>query len=551
MSPEQVHGMPVDARSDLYSLGTIVFEMLVGEPFVGFYPFGQSDIALMVKRVAELQFTDRADLLRDTLRKHPHFLDELQCQALEALLTKLLARNPAERFQDTADLRDELERLYVFWRPEAGRRELRGHMDVWYAENPGARNPQTIPYKSKRRNSDAEAPVDQSSHQSVATPAEGGAETHVLGTPSGPKNKLAERMPDSDRFRKVVLGMILLGVLLFFVAPRQDSDQAANPDEATDKTGAAVAQSTGLRISDARLSGKRNSTEARTTLSFIDSRGEVVLAPVLSGLMAEDGLAILRGADGWLDFALIGTRAYGTARGLLTLWDLRGDQPRELWRLDDFFEETPELNVGIHHATAYGFGGVDFLPGEADPPHSLALAHDRNFAPAWLLRLDSTGSIVGRRYHPGHLNTLLPLDAYNLVLSGVNNRLCPAGEVPCEQEEVVWIVPPPSAAERSEFLPGCGGTPTLSSGRGYSWPKDRFRIRSVMPNASARGGFELILVRRASATKPECEARLGFGKTGEFRDQFSECGFEAPIYEVSADAGDICAEWERINDEMR
>ncbi len=277
----------------------------------------------------------------------------------------------------------------------------------------------------------------------------------------------------------------------------------------------------------------------------------MVLAPVLSGLETKDGLALLRGADGWLDYALVGTRAYGTARGLLALWDLRGAEPRELWRLDDFFEETPELNVGVHGATAYGFGGVDFLPGEASPPHSLALAHDRNFAPAWLLRLDSTGAIVGRRYHPGHLDALFLLDADNLVVSGVNNRLCPAGKVPCEQEEVVWVVPPPSAAERTEFLPGCGDTPTFSSGRGYSWPKDRFRIRSVIPNARASGGFELILVRQASATKPECTARLGFGKTGEFREQFSECGFEAPIYEISADAGEICREWVRIADGMR
>jgi hypothetical protein len=58
-------------------------------------------------------------------------------------------------------------------------------------------------------------------------------------------------------------------------------------------------------------------------------------------------------------------------------------------------------------------------------------------------------------------------------------------------------------------------------------------------------------VRQASATKPECTAHLGFGKTGEFRKQFSECGFEAPIYEIIADAGEIFREWERIADEMR
>jgi len=659
MSPEQVHGLDVDGRSDLYALGTIVFEMLVGEPFVGFYPFGQSDIARMVKRVAELTFEKRRELLRDTLQKHPHFLDELQAQSIENLLAKLLARNPSERFESAKELGVELESLYVFWRPEVGRRELGSHMDTWYAENPPKSEFHTVPYEAESRSSGGgEAPEDKDS-----PPAEGGAvsessrsqdeldelgsratmpqpmpalhsaetapvppaaakeasaspqvlreETTRVFTPSGdptdagpssippesaessgspqaaespsgeeegedqptpgdrpPKTNPAlrsakaagpaptqgrERIEDTERFRRVVLGMILFGLLLFVLAPDGDDDSGSEnsgePAEEAPSVASTAVEPT--LIADARVTTERSATDARTTVSFVDSKGNVVLAPVLPGLKSADSLAVIRGEDGWLDFAVVGTRAYESSRGLLMLWDLQGAEPREVWRVDDFFAETPEIDIGVHGATLYGFGGVDFLPGEDNPPHVVAVAHDRNFAPAWLLRLDSKGEILGRRYHPGHLSGIFALDGFNLVVRGVSNRLCPGGKVPCEQEEVVWLVPPPGAAERTEFLPGCGGTPTVYSGRGYSWPQNRFRIKSVVANASANGGFELKLLRRARPKREKCEARLEFGNDGEFRSQFSECGFEAPIYEITQEAGLICLEWEKLSAEER
>ena len=668
MSPEQVHGLEVDGRSDPYALGTIVFEMLTGEPFVGFYPFGQSDIARMVKRVAELHFEERRPLLVETLQGGPHFLDELQSQSLELLLAKLLARNPDERFSSARELMEELEALYVFWRPEVGRRELGGHMDLWYAEHPRDPGPQTVPYKFSAQDSgesrkapkpdsgssaagmrsehalpikeplelDGKATLPQevpalSSAETMEVPSSGapssdrergglaenttrfldpppssssgspqpedtgleiqfevqdteeGEAPESISAPQGEPSssievapgrqpvprprtnpalqslasvlnrgaRTGERMPDSERFRRNLLLLFLFGALVLALAAGQgdDSDTPAAPNQVADTEPTTAIAPT--PIADVRITGERNPSEARTTVSFVDSRGAVILAPVLPGLKDSDGLALIRGEDGWLDFALVGTRAYESARGVLILWDLRGPAPSEVWRIDDFFEETPEVDIGVHGATSYGFGGVDFLPGEADPPHVLAIAHDRNFAPTWLLRIDSGGEVLGRRYHPGHLSTVIALDRFNIVVRGVSNRLCPSGEVPCDQEEVVWIVSPPGASERTEFLPGCGGTPTISSGRGYSWPQKKFRIRSVMTNTSERGGFELILQRQARPTKEECKARLEFGDDGEFRGQYSDCGFEAPIYEVARDAGMICLEWEKLGNELR
>lgn len=530
MSPEQVHGMPVDGRSDLYALGTILFEMLVGEPFVGFYPFGQSDLARMVKRVAELHFSDRQDLLGDTLRRHPHFLDEEPAVAIEAMLEKLLARNPEERFSSSAEMRQALEGLYSYWRPESGRRELREHMDAWYAAYPVSETPGTQPSQSAKKKEDpAESLALLVPEQSSGTQPE----------PEG-----THRLRDSERFRRGALGMILLGLLLFFVAPSRDDERSepGQAPEAESEGSASVLPK--FRISDVQVTGNRQSTEARTTVSFLDSVGDVVLASVLSGFKSNDGMALRHAPEGGLEFALVATRAHQSSPGVAVLWDLRGEEPTEVWRLDDFFEETPELDIGVHWATSYGFGAVDFLPsGSAGVPQALVIAHDRNFAPTWLLRLDSSGQVMGRRYHPGHLDRLFPLDRDNVVVSGVSNRLCPGGSVPCVQEEVVWTVPAPSFGERTEFLPGCGGSPTPLGSRGYSWPKDRFRISSVVANANHSGGFELVLVRRARGTKKECAARLAFNRAGEFESQFSECGFEAPLYTVGPDAGEICAKW--------
>jgi len=78
MSPEQGHGEPIDERSDLYSLGVILFEMLTGhKPFVAENPMA----IIYLHRKAPL----------------PQ-LPEAQAH-LQPLLLKLLAKEPADRFE--------------------------------------------------------------------------------------------------------------------------------------------------------------------------------------------------------------------------------------------------------------------------------------------------------------------------------------------------------------------------------------------------------------------------------------------------------------------
>lgn len=92
MSPEQAQGQPVDARTDLWALGVVFYEMLAGKrPFDGPY-----DAAILYAAANEDHTTVKA--WRDDAPEH-----------LVAVVDKLLQKQPDNRYQSATDLIADLE----------------------------------------------------------------------------------------------------------------------------------------------------------------------------------------------------------------------------------------------------------------------------------------------------------------------------------------------------------------------------------------------------------------------------------------------------------
>jgi len=96
MSPEQVNGTSVDARSDLYSLGCVMFECLTGTP-----PFrGETVIQTLIMHCKESPPSLKVD-----------GKDSAAFADANSILSKLLAKEPEQRFSGAASLMKELERV--------------------------------------------------------------------------------------------------------------------------------------------------------------------------------------------------------------------------------------------------------------------------------------------------------------------------------------------------------------------------------------------------------------------------------------------------------
>jgi serine/threonine-protein kinase len=102
LSPEQARGEGVDARSDVYSVGCLLYELVTGAP-----PFtGDSPVAVAYQHVREDP-------------RLPSSINPAIPPTLDAILLKAMSKNPANRYQSAAEMRNDLMRALAGQRVEA------------------------------------------------------------------------------------------------------------------------------------------------------------------------------------------------------------------------------------------------------------------------------------------------------------------------------------------------------------------------------------------------------------------------------------------------
>jgi beta-lactam-binding protein with PASTA domain len=94
LSPEQARGSPVDQRSDLYSLGIVLYELLTGTvPFTGDTP-----VEIAMKHLSEIPVP-------------PSELNPAVPKPLEQIVMRALAKDPDDRYQSAEEMESDLDRV--------------------------------------------------------------------------------------------------------------------------------------------------------------------------------------------------------------------------------------------------------------------------------------------------------------------------------------------------------------------------------------------------------------------------------------------------------
>jgi len=208
MSPEQVKGKVVDGRSDIFSLGVLLYEMVTGEK-----PFPGQNITTVIYKIVNEEPVA------------PRQLDPSIHPGLNAIILKALAKEPSLRYQHCRDLMDD----------------LRNYRSLSVVENPSA----TLPLGIGSPHSHAatqllDSQVDASSH-SLNSRAGGPSQTPMIRR-TGTLQAAAPEPRRKNPLATVLAAVFLLGVIVFgaqkirpvFDAARQTrhaDDPASRPGE--------------------------------------------------------------------------------------------------------------------------------------------------------------------------------------------------------------------------------------------------------------------------------------------------------------------------------
>jgi TonB family protein len=123
MSPEQAWGRPVDARSDLFSLGAVLFEMVTGERLFT----GENEISVL-------------ELVRQGQTRTPRQVDPSIPREVDEIVARALAIEPKDRFQSAGEMKQALDAALAAVSPSTGPADLALFIQRILAPDPAGRS---------------------------------------------------------------------------------------------------------------------------------------------------------------------------------------------------------------------------------------------------------------------------------------------------------------------------------------------------------------------------------------------------------------------------
>ncbi|MBK8594440.1 MAG: TonB family protein [Holophagales bacterium] len=215
MSPEQAWGKKVDRRTDIFSLGIVLFEMLTGERLFS----GDTDLTIL-------------EQVRDARSEAPSLKNPDVPKKVDQIVLKALAKNPQDRYQNASEMEKDLNSVLYSFQPAPGAADLAIFMHRLVEASAAASDAQID--AAFAQVAAAPAPEEKKKGKGlVISKKEKAVEPAPVPEPvevSQPAISIGEE-PSKSRtglFAGIVVGLVVLGAAAYFMT-RGKAPEAAAP----------------------------------------------------------------------------------------------------------------------------------------------------------------------------------------------------------------------------------------------------------------------------------------------------------------------------------